>query len=69
MKCRDRFSNISYLLLALRLRDRISKAMFEVCLTDNVMTRLNVNVSHFSCIVEISREALDYFLSIVFREL
>ena len=43
--------------------------MFEACLADNVMSSLNVYVSHFSYIVEMSREALDYFLSIVFQEL
>ena len=68
-KCTDKLSNIFDLLLALQLRDRRSKAMFEACLADNVMTSLNVYVSHFFYIVETSREALDYFLSIVFQEL
>ena len=46
--------------------DRRSKAMFKACLADNVMNSLNVYVSHFSCIVEISREALHYVLSTLF---
>ena len=63
MKYIDRslLSNISDSLVALRLRDRRSHAMFEFCLADNLMASLNSYVSYYSFIVEMPRGKLKIF--------